>query len=154
MVKKGWETSTSNERGVEMVLLASSLMLSKTNYCIWTMQMEVCLDSHNLWQAIVGDNVPKKKDHMVLLAILGAIPEEIMTIFDVKKIVKENWDILLLQHFEVDRVIQFQIQGLKCAYEILTMNKNEAVIEFAMKFTTIVLDLWKHDERLEKDVVC
>lgn len=78
---------------------------------------------------------------MVLLAILGAIPEEIMTIFDVKKIVKENWDILLLQHFEVDRVIQFQIQGLKCAYEILTMNKNEAVIEFAMKFTTIVLDL-------------
>ncbi|CAA6672398.1 unnamed protein product [Spirodela intermedia] len=56
MTKKAGETSTPGERGGEMVAPAPSLKLSKTNYCIWSLRMEVYLDSHDLWQAIVEEN--------------------------------------------------------------------------------------------------
>ncbi|CAA6675789.1 unnamed protein product [Spirodela intermedia] len=73
MAKKGGEMSTSSERGVEMVSPAPSLMLSKTNYRVWAMRMEVFLDSHELWQAIVSENVLKKKDHLTLSVIFEAV---------------------------------------------------------------------------------
>ncbi|CAA7394469.1 unnamed protein product [Spirodela intermedia] len=68
-------------------------MLFKTNYRIWVMNMEV------------------------------VIFEETMTVLDAKKTIKENWEILQSQNLGVDRVIQSWIQGLKCGYEILTMDK-------------------------------
>ncbi|CAA6663015.1 unnamed protein product [Spirodela intermedia] len=68
-----------------MVSLAPSLKLSKANYRIWAMDMEIYLDSHDLWQAIVKENVPKKKDRLALLAIFSAILEEMMTMLDAKK---------------------------------------------------------------------
>ncbi|CAA7403568.1 unnamed protein product [Spirodela intermedia] len=66
MAKKGGESSTFGERGGEKVTPAPSLKLSKTNYRVWLMNMEVYLDSHDLWQAIVGKNVSKKKDQQSL----------------------------------------------------------------------------------------
>ena len=46
----------------EIVVLAPTLKLLKTNYRVWSMTMEVYLESHDLWLAITGENVPKKKD--------------------------------------------------------------------------------------------
>ncbi|CAA6657054.1 unnamed protein product [Spirodela intermedia] len=45
-----------------MVLSAPSFKLSKTNYYICVINMEIYLDSHDLWQAIVEENVSEKKD--------------------------------------------------------------------------------------------
>ena len=50
--------SSDGEIGASM----PSLKLSKTNYYVWSMTMEVYLDSHDLWQTIVGENPTKKKD--------------------------------------------------------------------------------------------
>ena len=91
----------------------SSLKLSKTNYRVWSMAMEVYLDSHDLWQAIVGENVVTKKDRFVLSVIINAIPEDQLVILDAKKTAKENWEILQQRNLGVDRVIQSLIQGLK-----------------------------------------
>ena len=71
-----------------------SLKLSKTNYRVWSMTMEVYLDSHDLWQTIVGENPTKKKDRQALSAIMCGVPEELLGILDTKKIAKENWEIL------------------------------------------------------------
>ena len=46
----------------EMGALTPSLKLSKTNYRVWLMTMEVYGDSHDLCQIIVGENPTKKKD--------------------------------------------------------------------------------------------
>ncbi|CAA6667973.1 unnamed protein product [Spirodela intermedia] len=73
-----------------MVAPMPSLRLLRTNYCIWSMSMEVYLDSHDLWQAIVGENVSKKKDQLALSAILNVVPEDMMTVLDAKKSAKEN----------------------------------------------------------------
>ena len=97
----------------ELSTSAPSLKLSKTNYRVWSMAMEVYLDSHDLWQAIVGENVAKKKDRLALSAIISAVPEEQLVILDAKKTAKENWEILRQRNLGVDRVIQSRIQGLK-----------------------------------------
>ena len=72
----------------------STLKLSKTNYRVWSITMEVYLDSHDLWLAIISENVSKKKDSLALSTIISAIPEDILMILDAKKTSKENWKIL------------------------------------------------------------
>ena len=138
----------------ELSTSAPSLKLSKTNYRVWSMAMEVYLDSHDLWQAIVGENVAKKKDRLALSAIISAVPEEQLVILDAKKTTKENWEILRQRNLGVDRVIQSHIQGLKRDFERLTISKTDYVVDFAMKFTHIVADLRNLGEMTEeKEVV-
>ena len=109
----------------EMGAAMPSLKLSKTNYQVWSMTMEVYLDSHDLWQTIVGENLPKKKDRQDLSAIMSGISEELLGILDAKKIAKENWELLRQRNLGVDRVIQSRIQGLRRDLEMLTMGKSD-----------------------------
>ena len=78
----------------EIVVSAPTLKLSKTNYRVWSMTIEVYLESHNLWLAITGENVSKKKDRLALSAIISAVPEDILMILDARKMAKQNWEIL------------------------------------------------------------
>ena len=127
-----------------------SLMLSKTNYRVWSMTMEVYLDSQDLWQSIVSENASKKKDRQALSAIISVVA----IILDTKKIAKENWEILHQRNLGMDRVIQSGIQSLKRNLEILTMGKTNFIVDFAMKFTHIVSDLQNLGEAMEeKEVV-
>ena len=96
----------------EMAAPAPTLKLSKMNYRVWLMTMEVYLESHDLWLAITGENIPKNKDWLALSAIISAIPKDILMILDAKKMVKENWEILRQRNLGVDRVIQSHIQGM------------------------------------------
>ena len=54
------------------------------------MTMEVYLDSHDLWQTIVGENPTKKKDRQALSVIISRVPEDLLRILDAKKTAKEN----------------------------------------------------------------
>ena len=139
----------------EMGTLTPSLKLSKTNYHVWSMTMEVYLDFHDLWQTIIGENPSKKKDRQALSAIISGVPEDLLRILDAKKTTKENWEILHQRNLGVDIVIQSPIQGLRWDLEILTMGKTESVGDFAMKFTHIVSDLQNLGETMEeKEVMC
>ncbi|CAA7410472.1 unnamed protein product [Spirodela intermedia] len=69
--------------------------------------------------AIVGENISKNKDHLVLSTIISAVSEDLLTILDAKKTAKENWEILRQWNLGMDRVIQSHIQGLKREFELL-----------------------------------
>ena len=101
------------------------------------MAMEVYLDSHDLWQAIIGEKIGKKKDRLALSAIISAVREDQLVILDAKKTPKENWEILWKLNFGVDRVIQSRIQGLKRDFEMFTMAKSNSVMDFAMTLSLI-----------------
>ena len=138
----------------EMAASAPTLKLSKTNYGVWSMTMEVYLESHDLWLAITGENIPKKKDRLALSAIISAVPEDILMILDAKKTAKENWEILRQRNLGVDRVIQSRIQGMKRDFELLSMAKTYSIVDFAKKFTQLVSDLRNLGEKMEeRDVV-
>ena len=135
------ETMAKKSADGEVGAATPSLKLSKTNYRVWSMTMEVYLDSHDLWQTIVGENPTKKKDRQALSAIMSGVPEELLGILDARKTVKEKWEILRQWNLRVDRVIQSRIQGLRRDLEVLTMGKAKTVVDFAMKFRHIVSDL-------------
>ena len=82
--------SLNGERGAS----TPSLKLTKTNYQVWSMTMEVYLDSHDLWHTIIGENATKKKDHQALSAIISGVPKDLLDIIDLKKTVKDNWEIV------------------------------------------------------------
>ena len=82
------KASTSGAHGRETTVPMPSLKLSKTNYHIWSMSMEVYLDSRDLWQTVIGENVTKNKDHMALLEIISGILEDMLGILDAKKTAK------------------------------------------------------------------
>ena len=131
-----------------------SLKLSKMNYRVTSMTMEVYLDSHDLWQTIIGENPTKKKDRQALSVIMSGILEELLGILDAKKTAKENWEILRQRNLSADRVIQSRIQGLRRDLEMLTMGKSDLVVDFEMKFMHIVSDLRNLGEAMEeKEVV-
>ena len=133
----------------EIGALTPSLKLSKMNYRVWSMTVEVYLDSHDLWQMIVGENPSKKKDWQVLSAIISGVPEDLLGILDVKKTAKENWEILRQQNLGMDKVIQSHFKGLRRDLEILTMGKTDSVVNFMMKFTHIISDLRNLGEAME-----
>ena len=138
----------------EMGAATPSLKFSKTNCCVWSMTLEVYLDSHDLWQTIVGENPTKKKYRQALSAIMSGVSEELLGILDAKKTAKENWERLRQRNLGVDRVIQSRIQGIRRDLEMLTMGKSDSVVDFAMKFTYIVSDLRNLGEAMEeKEVV-
>ena len=105
----------------EMAAPAPTLKLSKTNYRVWSMTVEVYLDYHELRHAVIGENVSKKKDRLALSTIIIAILEDILMILDAKKTTKENWEILRQRNLGVDRVIKLRIRGMKRDFELLTM---------------------------------
>ena len=76
--------SVDGEMGSSM----PSLKMSNMNYHVWSMTMEVYLDSHDLWQTIIGENPTKKKDRQALSAIIGGVPKDLLGILDVKKTAK------------------------------------------------------------------
>ncbi|XP_078438351.1 uncharacterized protein LOC144708789 [Wolffia australiana] len=150
MARKNGESSSGGEFSVSL----PTLKLTRTNYRIWSMSMEVYLDSHDLWQAVVGENVTKKKDRMALSAIMSVVSEEQLLLLDAKKSARENWEILRQRNLGVDRVIQSRIQALKREYELLNMTRIDSVEDFSMKFTRIVSNLRNLGEAMiEKEVV-
>ena len=97
--------ATNEEMGVS----APSLKLSKMNCRVWLMTMEVYLDSHDLWQSIVGESASKKKDRHVLLVIISGVLEDLLGILDAKKTSKENWEILHQRNLGMDKLIPSRI---------------------------------------------
>ena len=126
--------------GRELAAPVPYLKLSKTNYCVWSMAMEVYLDSHDLWQEIVGENASKKKDSLALSGIISVVPEDLLVVLDAKKMAKEIWEIMRQRNLGVKRVIQSCIQGLKQDFEMLTMAKTNSFVDFVIKFMLIVSD--------------
>ena len=142
---------TSDE---EIVAPTVTLKLSKTNYRIWLMTMEVYRESHDQWMAITGENIPKKKDRLALSPIITVVSEDILMILDAKETAMENWEILWQRNLGVDRVIQSRIQSMKRDFELLTMGKIDSIVDFATKFTQIVSDLQNLGETMdERDIV-
>ena len=148
------KASTYGAHSRETMAPMPSLKLSKTNYHIWSMSIEVYLDSCDLWQTVIGQNVTKKKDRMALSTIISGISEDMLGILDAKKTAKENWEILRQRNLGVDKVIQSRIQGLKRNFEMLTMAKTDSIADFTMKFTLIISELRHLGEEIdEKEVM-
>ena len=156
MPKKGCSSASySNTTIQELVprieaVTSSIFSLTSTNYRLWAMRMEVYLEAHGLWEAIIGTQTNRKKDRQALSAILNSVSESVSFQLDVKKTAKENWETIWILHVGVDHVVQSKIQSLRREFESLAMKKDEKVSDFSSRFTKIISELGDLGERLEE----
>ena len=61
-------TPTLHPPRSETGMSTSILMLTRTNYRLWAMRMEVSLEAHDLWGVIDGSEINQKKDRLDIKA--------------------------------------------------------------------------------------
>ena len=134
--------------------LGGFLILSKTNYSIWTKKLKVTLEAYSVWNAIMKEDVPTKKDMQALMGIYAVLSEEILEQLDDEITAKETWEVLQKKFVGVDRVKKSRIQSLKKEFDHILMRNEELVGNFTGRFSSIVTKLRAQGEKIpEKEIV-
>ena len=117
-------TNAGFSRGMGDPISPSPLeVLSKTNYPVWAIRMQVQLKAYGLWEAIEFDTVPRKKDCQTLSVIFGALSEDIVAQLDISRTAKEIWEFLKTRHKGAARVIKARVQALRREVETMFMGE-------------------------------
>ena len=129
-------------------------ILSKLNYPLWSKRMQLHLEANGLWDAVRADAVERRRDHLALFVIIGAVPESVQLQIDIKDSAKKVWEKLKIMYLGVDRVKRARLQTLRRQFEQMAMGDNEPVIDFTAKLTKIANDIRVTGEDLsEKEVI-
>ena len=128
-------------------------VLSKTNYLVWAMQMQVHLEAYGLWEAIKSDAVPRKKDRQALLVIFGALSEDIVAQLDIFKTAKETWEFLKTRHMGAACVIKARVQALQREFENMFVGEEEYVVDFVGKISQVATQLRSLGEKIDDGVL-
>jgi hypothetical protein len=65
--------------------------LTKMNYCVWALEMQVNLEGMELWDAVETGNTERGKDRRALAVILRGVPPEMKSGLAAKQTTKEAW---------------------------------------------------------------
>ena len=137
----------------EAAISASVPMLSKLNYPLWAMRMEVILEAYGLLGAIEDENVSRKLDRRAMAVIYNALPEDVLAQLDDKVTTKETWESLRTMNVGVEHVKKANIQMLKREFEMLTMQEEESVADFAAKLTRLVVHMRSLGEKIAEGII-
>jgi hypothetical protein len=78
--------------------------LTKTNYSDWVLLMKVKLKARALWSVIENGGADQQEEMMVLDALCGAVPPEMVSMIAKKETVKEAWDMISTMRVSDDRM--------------------------------------------------
>ena len=147
-------TNAGFSRGMGDPISPSPLqVLSKTNYPVWAIRMQVHLEAYGLWEAIESDAVPRKKDRQALSVIFGTLSEDIVSQLDISKTAKEIWEFLKIRHMGAARVIKARVQALRPEFETMFMGEEESVADFAGKLSKVATQLRSLGEKIDDGVL-
>ncbi|CAA6658114.1 unnamed protein product [Spirodela intermedia] len=116
-------------------------IFNKTNYPLWAMRMQLCLEAHSLWDAIESNLVARKKDR------------HIQTQLDITKTAKETWELLKSTHVGVARLMKTRLQSLRREFEMLQMGDEENMTDFSGKLSCLVTQIRNLGEKVEEGTV-
>ncbi|XP_047308408.1 uncharacterized protein LOC124911915 [Impatiens glandulifera] len=135
----------------------SYLLLTKSNYSVWALKMQVNLkaqgvweQTQGVWEAVMLNEVDERKDRMALSVIYQALPDEILLMVAEKDFVKQAWKTLKTMHVGVERVKETKLQTLKTHFETIHMMNGESVDDFAIKLTSIMTSICLLGVRVEE----
>ncbi|WVZ88386.1 hypothetical protein U9M48_034913 [Paspalum notatum var. saurae] len=113
-------------------------LLTCTNYDEWATMMMVMLKARGLWRVVKGGTDDEQEDQMAMEAILKGVPPEYITLGS-KKSAKEAWTSLEAIRVGSDRVKKAKLQLLRCEFENIAFRDGEAVEDFALRLTSLML---------------
>ena len=100
--------------------------------------MQLKMEAHHLWDAVVDDDAEYGDDRNALDAICSSVPPEMVPVLVAKNTAKEAWEAIKTFRIGDDRVRKATAQNLRAEYEALKLGDSEAIEEFALRLTGIV----------------
>ena len=137
----------------EAAISASVPMLSKLNYPLWAMRMEVILEAYGLLGAIEDENVSRKLDRRAMVVIYSSVPEDVLAQLDNKVTAKETWESLRTMNVGVERVKKAKNQMLKCEFQMLTTREEDSITDFTAKLTRLVAHMRNLGEKIAEGII-
>ena len=137
----------------EAAISASVSMMSKLNYPLWAMRMEIILEAYGLLGAIEDKSVSRKLDRQAMAVIYSAVLEDVLVQLENKVTAKETWESLRTMNVGLERIKKEKIQMLKHEFEMLTMWEEESVTDFAAKLTRLVTHMRSLGEKIVEGII-
>ncbi|XBI28213.1 hypothetical protein VPH35_052492 [Triticum aestivum] len=133
-------------------------MLTGGNYTTWAIKVEANLDAAGLWEAVVPPEdvaaaVIVKKDKPARAYLLSALTEDLLLQVSPKKTAAEVWPSLRARYVGADRVRAARLGTLRGEFELLRMEEDETLDQFAGKLGGMTARFAGLGSTLEDDVL-
>jgi hypothetical protein len=102
------------------------------NYIEWTLNIKIKLQARNLSEAIEPGDVMLQEDQMVLDTITNAVPQEMLALLAVKKIVVEAWEAVRSLQIGSEAIWNARTQRLRSEFESIQFKERESVDDFTI----------------------
>ncbi|XP_047336321.1 uncharacterized protein LOC124939900 [Impatiens glandulifera] len=128
----------------------SYLLLTKSNYSMWELKMQVNLQVQEVWKVVMLDEIDKRNNRMALAVIYQALPKDVLLMVAQKGFAKIGWETLKTMHVGVERIKEAKVKTLNTQFEVIRMKNGELVDDFATKLTFIVTGIRSLEEKMEE----
>jgi hypothetical protein len=123
--------------------------LTKTNYFDWTLMMKVKLKALVLWSIIENGGTDQQEEMMVLDAVCGAVPPEMVPTIAKKETTKEAWDAITTMRVHDDRVKKATTQQLRRKFNLVTFDDGKIVEDYALRLSGMAAHLTTLNEEVK-----
>ncbi|GJS29551.1 uncharacterized mitochondrial protein-like protein [Tanacetum coccineum] len=135
--REGVDFDTRKKPVKETTLTFQCLILTSTNYTIWSMHMEVLLGIHGVWDVVDPGLADAKKNNIVKGLLFQSIPEDLVLQIGNLKTRMEMWEAIKTRNLRADRVKEARLQTLITEFENLKMSDNDTIDAYAAKLLGI-----------------
>ncbi|XP_076881664.1 uncharacterized protein LOC143529843 [Bidens hawaiensis] len=111
--------------------------LTKTNYTIWSMHMEVIFGIHGVWDVIDPGSNDAKQNNIAKALLFQSIPEEQILQIGNFKLAKEMWNAIKSRNMGAGRVKDARLHTLIREFDGLMMKETETIDEYTSRITSI-----------------
>ncbi|XP_013624470.1 PREDICTED: uncharacterized protein LOC106330567 [Brassica oleracea var. oleracea] len=113
------------------------LMLSSSNYTVWSMRMKIALKVCKVWETIDPGNKYEEKNNMAIAFLFQSIPEALILQLGDIDTAKGVWDAIKTRHVGADRVKEARLQNLMAEFDRLKMKDGDTIDTFVGRLSEI-----------------
>jgi hypothetical protein len=115
--------------------------LTKTNDSDWALLMKVKLKPRALWSVIEDGGADQQEEMMMLDALCGAVPPEMVLTIAKKETAKEAWDVIVTMRVGDDHMKKATAQQLRWKFNLATFDDGETVENYALRLSGMAAHL-------------
>jgi hypothetical protein len=145
MVRRGGNDIVVHERVIREPGGGGTIIyptLMNMNYMEWALVMKINLRAQGLWEAVSGEGVPSDREDMAaLVALLRAVPKEMVPVIANKDSSHEAWQAIKLMRMGVNHAREAMTQWLRKEFQNIAFTDGETLDSFGMRITTLTNNL-------------
>ncbi|XP_013613882.1 PREDICTED: uncharacterized protein LOC106320064 [Brassica oleracea var. oleracea] len=142
--------SQGRDKGFKMKKDIRCLMLSSTNYTVWSMRMKVIFRLYDVWDTFDQGSDDAKKNNMAIALIFQSVSEALLLQIGKHDTSKKIWKAIKSRNLGADRVREARLQTLMFEFDKLKMADTYTVDDYAGKLSCLAS---RDNGSIEDDIV-